>query len=143
MQVCRLDKKQWESFSENAHRIAFDRYKDPSLERIDFALLMVDEVSDRPVGYMTCREHDAETVYWQFGGAMPETKGTIHSFRAYEGFVKYASSHYKRVTTLIENTNTPMLKMAMKVGFRIIGVRTYQGSVLLEHLLEFTEGDVK
>ena len=54
-------------------------------------------------------------------------------------FVEWCKPRYKRITTLIENKNTVMLKMAMKVGFRVIGVRNFQGSILLEHLLEFSD----
>jgi len=136
MKIERIEPQIWSSLSENAHKIAFNTLKPASQDRISFALLAVND-ANIPLGYVTCREHDADTLYWQFGGAFPGTIGTTISFPTYCQFVEWCKPHYKRITTLIENTNTVMLKMAMKVGFRIIGVRFYKGSILLEHVLEF------
>lgn len=136
MKIVRVEKDAWRDLSENAHLLCFDKTKDPSTERIDFALLAVGE-REEPIGYVTLREIDKDTVYWQFGGSFENARGTIKSFQIYQSFVRYSKEHYKRVTTLIENDNLVMLKMAMKVGFRIIGIRNFKGSVLLEHLLEF------
>jgi hypothetical protein len=118
--------------------IAFGKLLPPGSERIDFAMI-VSNSDGVAMGYVTCREQDAETVYWQFGGAFPGTRDTLRTFQGYRAFVD-ACRNYKRITTLIENTNTVMLKMAMAVGFRVVGVRAYKGSILLEHLLEFEGG---
>lgn len=134
-QIEKISKEDWELVSEDAHLIAFGKRKPAYFDRIDFALLAKTET--QMLGYITCREMDHETLYWQFGGAFPGTKDTVKSWRAYEAFGKWCGDKYKRVTTLIENDNTVMLKMAMKLGYRIIGVRNFQGSILLEHLLEF------
>lgn len=136
MHVECIKPQDWAVLSEKAHLVCFGTQKPAHWDRIDFALMTIDETGT-PMGYVTCREHDAETLYWQFGGAFPTTKGTIKSFRTYESLINYVRAmDYKRVTTLIENTNLVMLKMAMTVGFRIIGVRNYKDSILLEHLLE-------
>ena len=135
MRVERFTAREWAAFSEDAHRICFEQVKPAQYDRIDFALLVVDD--EKPCGYVTVREHDPETVYWQFGGAFPGTKDTAKTFRGYQLTVDYTRERYKRITTRIENTNIPMLKMAMKVGFRIIGTRTFKGSILVELLLEF------
>lgn len=128
--------KEWALVSEEAHRIAFGTIKPASMDRIDFALLAVkDDVS---MGYVTCRETDAKTLYWQHGGAFPGTKDSIHTWPAYSLFMEHCQGMgYDRVTTVIENTNAVMLKMAQKVGFKIIGVRNFNGAVLLEHVKEF------
>lgn len=135
IKVERFSRAEWREFSENAHFVCFGKHKPAEWDRIDFALLVVDE--EKPMGYVTCREIDAETLYWQFGGAFPGTRDTHRSFRGYQAFVDYCKPKYKRISTLIENDNLVMLKMAMKVGYRIIGVRSFKGSILLEHLLEF------
>ena len=133
-----ITKETWkEHFSANAHKIAFAEIKDPEIDRIDFALIVADD--DKAMGYLTCREFDADTIYWQFGGAFPGTKDTSLSWRGYQAFVEWCRPRYKRITTLIENTNLVMLKMAMKVGFRVCGVRVFKGDILLEHVLEFTD----
>lgn len=126
--------KMWvEQYSENAHKIAFNRSKPAHWDRIDFALLAVNEVDNVPMGYITCREHDHETIYIQFGGAMPGTKGSGKSQIVFDLMLDHLYSLYKRVTFLVENDNFAMLKLAMNAGFKIIGIRNYHGIVLLEH----------
>jgi hypothetical protein len=134
--VDKIDAATWtRTFSENAHRIAFGKLKPHQWDRLDFALVVAS--GDTPMGYLTCREMDHETIYWQFGGAFPGTKDTVMTWQGYQAFVSWcALQKYKRITTYIENSNVPMLKMAMKVGFRIHGVRSYQGAILLEHIKE-------
>lgn len=136
IRVERFTPREWAQHSENAHKICFGKLKPSAWDRIDFALLVVND--DRPLGYVTCRETDPETLYWQFGGAFPGTKDTATTFKGYCAFVEYCRDKYKRITTLIENDNLVMLKMAMKVGFRVVGIRFAAGSVLLEHVLEFS-----
>lgn len=133
--VDRIEKEAWSVLSEHAHIISFEEKKPREWDRIDYALIV--NKDNVPMGFVTCREHDAHTLYWQFGGAFPGTKETSLSFLGYQALVQYVKPQYKRLTTLIENENTAMLKMAMKVGFRIVGIRFYNGSVLLEHVLEF------
>ncbi len=135
--VKRFTPDEWKLYSENAHWVCFGKIKPAEWDRIDFALMSMR--GHEPTGYMTCREWDHETLYWQFGGAFPGTKATSVSFISYQAFVDYCKARYKRITTLIENTNTPMLRMAMKVGFRICGTRVFKGDILLEHLLEFPQ----
>lgn len=130
-----LPAKEWSHLSEKAHLIAFSESKPAEWDRIDFALVV--RRGQEPMGYLTCREHDAHTIYWQFGGAFPGTRESSLTFSGYKAFVAWCEKRYKRVTTLIENDNVVMLKMAMKVGFRIMGIRNYRGHILLEHLLEF------
>lgn len=136
MRVARLNPQQWSHFSETAHKIAFLEDKPAHLDRLDFALLVVNS-ADIPAGYITCREHDSESLYWQYGGTMPGTKDTVFSLQVMKVLLDYCRTRYKRVTFLVENKNKPMLKMAMKVGFLITGMRNYKGIVLLEHGLEF------
>lgn len=132
----RISGHDWvEGFSENAHKAVFNEIKPKSLDRIDFALIAIH--NDDLVSYMTCREFDSESIYWQFGGTVDKYRDTILSFKAYTAFTEWHKQNYKRCMTYIENDNCVMLKMAMKVGFRICGVRNFKGSILLEHLLEF------
>lgn len=129
--------KDWVVLAENAHLICFLEKRSSDTDRIDFALVVKRE--GVLLSYITCREADKDTLYWQFGGAFPGTKSTSLSFLAYQDCVNYCKERYKRICTLIENSNTVMLKMAMKVGFKIVGLRVSNHGVLLEHLLEFTQ----
>lgn len=137
IEIDRLSPVEWKEFSERAHLITFGKHKPAEWDRIDFALVVRND--ENLMGYVTCREIDAHTVYWQFGGAFPGTKSTSMSWIGYQAFVEYCKVRYKRISTLIENTNLVMLKMAMKVGYRIVGIRFFGGDILLEHLLEFSQ----
>lgn len=136
MKIHVLPPEDWAKLAPEAHLIAFGRARPASHDRIDFALVGVE--GETPVGYVTCREHDHETLYWQFGGTMPGTRGTMKPYRYFEQAVSWAwVAKYKRITLSVENDNTVMLKLALKAGFRVTGVRNFQGTVLLEHVLEF------
>lgn len=89
------------------------------------------------MGYLTCRETDAHTLYWQYGGAFPGTIKSSMTWIGYQAFALWCKQRYKRVVTYIENKNTVMLKMAMKIGFVIQGIKVFDGHILLEHVLEF------
>jgi predicted regulator of Ras-like GTPase activity (Roadblock/LC7/MglB family) len=135
VQVVAIPSAEWQQYSEQAHLICFNEHRAADMNRIDFAL--VADLDGVPQAYMTCREVDSETVYMQYGGAFPSAKGSIKSFRGYEAMLKWLASNYKYGTTLIENTNTAMLRFAMQAGLRIIGVRNFKQSILLEHFAEF------
>lgn len=134
--ILKLDPAQWKSMSLHAHLAVFGEKRFEDMDRIDFVLLGVDHQEDKPIGYISVRELDKDSVYWQHGGSLPPIKDTIYSFKLYQEMVRWTFDRYQRVTTLIENDNAVYLKMAAKVGFKIIGCRTFKGKVLLEHLLE-------
>ncbi len=127
----------WASLSENAHLVVFGEHKPASFDRIDYALICAD-AENIPQCYLTARELDHETVYWQFGGAFPPATKSILAWTIYNAFIEFErSAGRKRIQTYVENTNTAYLKFAMKAGFRIIGTRTVKGTVLLDHVLDF------
>lgn len=140
MIVARLSPKEWQKYAEDAHLIVFNEKRPETMNRIDFA--MITSIDGVIQTYMTAREMDDESVYMQYGGSFPSAIGTIKSFRSYEMILCELSQRYKRVTTLIENENTSMLKFAMRIGLRIIGIRNFQGKIYLEHLIEFGGRDV-
>lgn len=129
-----LPKHEWDEYAENAHLICFGEHREKSFNRYDFAVVAENE-DGVPLAYSTVRENDAESAYMQYGGAFPSSKGTILSFKGYVEIVNYLKKRYKNINTLIENKNTPMLKFAMSVGFRIIGIRNFKNEIYLEHLL--------
>lgn len=134
-----MEKEDWKELSKRAHLIVFNEDKDPLKDRLDFALVTEVEESSLLLNYVTCREADAETLYWQYGGSFPGTKGTILSYRAVQALLRYCQERYKRVFFYVENKNSAMLKMALKCGFLITGIRNYKNTILVEHLLEFRE----
>lgn len=137
MIVEQLSPADWKTLSEDAHKVAFGTVKPVADERIDYALICVE--GTKLQGYLTAKEMDGKTVYWQFGGAFPGTKGTPSTFKGYLAFVRWTMERYERVQTRIESKNTAMLKMALKVGFEVVGVRVAQGFTMVELELEFNK----
>lgn len=134
-EVKKISKEEWRQMSENAHLICFNEHRPSSMDRIDFALLNVRDTD--ALDYCTVRELDEESCYWQYGGAFPNTKGTPTPVHSYKRYAEWCFANgYKRITTYIENTNIAMMKIALHVGFRIIGTRTFKNHILVEFLLE-------
>lgn len=127
---------EWSNYSEAAHAVVFNEHRPAEMDRIDYALIA--EVDLVPHLYMTCREFDSETVYISSGGAFPVCKGTPKSWQSFQLMLDYLKANYKRCTLLTVNDNFPMLKFALKAGFKTIGIRYFNGYVLLEQYLEFT-----
>lgn len=140
MRVVQISKEKWAELAEKAHLIVFNEKKDPKADRIDFALI-VESTEGVPMQYTTCRELDSESIYFQYGGSFPGTKGTPQSLLCMEKLMEWARFQgYRRITCLIENTNQPALKSAMKCGFLITGVRNFHGQILLDHIKEPLNG---
>lgn len=128
--------EKWAELSERAHLIVFNELKKPDMNRIDYALL-VESKSGEPMFYAECRELAKDSLFWQYGGAFPGTKGTIVSVRCFEQLIEWAEfAGYTRISFLVENTNEAMLKLAMRMGFLITGIRMHKGGVFLENILE-------
>lgn len=137
MRVVKISKEKWAELSEKAHLIVFNEIRKPEMERIDYALL-VESDSGVPMQYATCRELDAESVYFQYGGSFPGTKGTGKSLRCFDKIIEWSEfAGYRRISFLVENTNEAMMKLALRFGFLVVGLRNFKGQVFLEHTKEF------
>jgi RimJ/RimL family protein N-acetyltransferase len=133
--VEKINPGEWASLAKDAHLICFNEVREPSMDRIDYAL--INSRDGDPLNYCTVRELDSESVYWQYGGAFPNSKGTGTTYYSYQRNAEWTFEQgYKRITTYIENNNVAMLKIAIKVGFRVIGTRTFNNHIMLELLLE-------
>lgn len=132
---------QWGVFSEQAHKIVFSEKRPSELERYDYALVGINQETRDLLGYATVRELDGESVYWQYGGAFPTSKASVWALQVYQAFVAWTRARYKRVTTLVESENVAYLKLAMAVGFRVIGCRTFKGKIYCELLNDFEKGE--
>lgn len=133
--ILRISGDEWsEKYATEAHLLAFSQDRSKSMDRTTFALLyIVDEV---PYMYMSCHEMDETSVYVQFGGTFRPEEKKPYALRAYTSLIGMLLTTYERVATKIANTNTAMLRPAMRVGFRIDGVSYFKGVVYLEHMLE-------
>ena len=133
MQIVHLTRDQWRQYTENAHLICFGEHGYGDLDRCDYALLVVD--NDLPLMYATIKEIDALSGYLQRGGAFPSVKGTAASYRAFELILQFLKQRYPYLSMRVQNTNTPMLKFAMKAGFVIDGISYFKEKIFLEHTL--------
>lgn len=131
-----LTPEDWKKLSDLAHCAVFKRHMPKDHERIDYVLFVSTEEKS-PVGYATCKELDSESVYWQWGGAMPDIQGSYLIHKIYLGMIgRMKEKGYKRITTYIQNTNVRYLKLAMVNGFRIIGCRTFNNEIFVELLCD-------
>jgi hypothetical protein len=132
LRVVRIEAEDWKAnFSEVAHLLAFSRNKPVAFDRIDYALLVLQ--GDKPAAYVTAREQDHETVYWQFGGGFPWALRSILMTRIFDiviGFEKLAGR--KRLSIRIENTNLAMLKLAISRSWLVVGVLSIDGNTLVQ-----------
>lgn len=135
IEVKRIEKHEWYQMAGKAHLAVFDETWDPDLERIDYALLTVDEKNSL-IQYATLRELDRESVYISYGGSFPNYKGSVAALKSFQSILGWLYAHYKHVSFLTENTNFPMLKFGIKEGFRVVGIRNFKGKVMLEHFRE-------
>ena len=134
VEVKQFTPEEWYRYAEEAHKLVFKKHRDPWVDRISFAWLAYS--GNGAIGYVTCRELDCHSLYWQFGGALDEKRGLL-AVRGFEAFFQKAKDKYRRVSTLVENSNVAYLHLLMKMGFRVIGLRVFEGSILLELLVEF------
>ncbi len=124
-----------DKYMDKMYLLSFNGERPKALERCDFALVY--KKDDNPVGFVTCHEMDSETLYWQYGGAINEVKKTHTVIDNYISFIMWSRERYKRVATRVENTNIPMLKIALKCGFLIVGTYNFNNKIFLELTQEF------
>lgn len=134
--VEKLNPDQWKYLAPHAHTISFGKAYEEGFDRISFALLVVDSSCGVPMGFITVQELNKNHIYWQHGGAFPGTKNTVFSFRGYEAARDFCAKSYKSVSTFIENDNITMLKFALKLGFKIVGVKHLFDKTCVELLLD-------
>lgn len=129
IEVVKYSPEQWYSLAEDAHKLVFKKQRDPWMDRISYALLAVKD--SEAVAYVTCRETDRDSIYWQFGGCLDEFRG-IYAVRAFKAFLDYCNDKYQQISTLVKNDNVNYLHLLMKMGFRAIGIRVFENEIFLE-----------
>lgn len=137
MIVHKLSLDVWRSLAPEASLVVFGTRRPAEIDRIDYALMIERKDTGKPAGYATVQELGEGVAHIQFAGAFPETRATLHTVRGLMVGLTFLKEQYTAVNCRVENTNTPMLRLAMRVGFKIVGVRMHEGRVLLDHTLEF------
>ena len=119
-----------------AHLVTFGENRPQSLNSFHFVLGAVDG-DNQLAGYCTCIELDKESLYLQHGGVLPNYAKSIYVLKSYGVCVEWCLQNYKRVSTKVQNTNISMLKLAMQMGFLIVGTSTFKDKVFVDLLLEY------
>lgn len=133
-QVQVLTAEEWKQFSNKSHIVVFGYDRPSELDRVDLARIVIHK--GEVGGFITCKEMDAETCYIQHGGVYPNFEKSLHVLRGYMALLNDIKSMYKIVWTRVENTNIPMLKMALSQGFIINGCSKVKNKLYLELILE-------
>jgi hypothetical protein len=129
--VNRLQPDEWKVLAEKAHLVVFNEKREAEINRIDFALLCL--LDGTLQTYVTVKEMDAESLYWQYGGAFPTAKKSLVAFRCFQKLIEYCFDEgYKRISLYVKNDNFSMLKFVMSHTFTIVGMRTIAGDTFLE-----------
>ena len=132
--------EQWLDYAHAAHKIVFQELRDPSMDRIDYALVAGDDQG--AVGYATCREFDSETLYWQYGGVLPKHRNSIKAIRAFNKFLQDSVERgYKRITTYVKNDNFGYMRLLMHHEFKIVGVRVFTDEIYVEFMKGLNNGN--
>lgn len=134
LEIIQITSSEWEDkYAASAHRAVFEEILPPGLERIDYALLVVN-ASLGALGYATVRELDAESAYLKRGGAFATATDSTRAVTSYRLLVSHLAARYRRITTLVENRNVRYLKLALSIGFYPIGIRNFRGGIFVELL---------
>lgn len=135
MQIHVVPQSEWVEMAEVAHRAVFNEPLPTHQIKTDFTLLALK--NDDLMGYVTCREISSSLLYWSFGGSFPAAHETHWSWVYFRAMVeKCQELGFKQIMFMVGNQNKVMLKAAAKMGFMIVGMRTLEGSLSLEHRLE-------
>lgn len=136
LHVIQVSAEEWaSSFSEDMHKLVFKEKKPAFVDRISYALLIVK--AQEVVGYITVRENDHETVYWQFGGVLTRFRRGLLGSKCFEVALEWQKARSKRIMMYTENTNLPMLRLALAYGFIIVGTKTFRQYLMVDLLREF------
>lgn len=122
--------------SETAHEVCFKEKRPVWAERFDFVLLLDDEDTGIPYGYVTCFEIDAGKVWIHFGGAFPSAEKNMKAVRGFHQFINYLRERYVEMRLDTKNSNLAMIKLAYSAGFVITGIDYGAPDVYLRMTLE-------
>ena len=129
-QLQHLTPEQWNVYCLAMNEMSFGSPRDPLVERIAGAY--VSGTDANLFGFATYQEIDAHSCYLQLGGIVKHKQGTTASWREYFKLIKALSEKYEVIRTKIWAKNTPMISMALRAGFQIIGCQISDSNLILE-----------
>lgn len=111
--------EQFKLISEQLYHQIFNQQRNSEIDRIDFACVFF--YGDKPSGYVSCYEHSSKVLYMQFGGAFPEYRNSSLVYKSYRQLVEQMLTKYDCLRMRVDRDNIPMLKLAFKCGWKIVG----------------------
>lgn len=88
------------------------------------ALLLVANIDKQPVGFATGFELKPSVFFSWLTGVMPEYRRAGVASQLHEAQAQWAIEHgYQHIRMECHNKHRPVLQMAIKTGFNIVGIR--------------------
>jgi hypothetical protein len=123
IEIVKLSPAEWNEISEDTMRFSFsEKGWDKNLNRVSYAILAQDKETKIPYGFATIIEMDAQSAHIQSGGTFPSTHGLATAGRGFLKIIEFLRHRYFSVQMNVRNTNTSMLKLALKAGFVTKGI---------------------
>lgn len=124
-----LSLPEWKLISLEAKKAVFGWDTAPEDEECDYAFFFTME-DDTPLGFVTVKDR-GEGAYLQFGGMFDVHKGTPYAMRMFECVLRSLQEKTKVITMKVKNTNTPMLRLALKCDFIPVGINYWKSCVFV------------
>ncbi len=123
---------EWAEISEVARAKSFGDVRPSDVDRIDFAMMLVDDYG-RPAGYATGSAINAEVFHLKMGGAFPNDVGRMTMKHLYPLVHQHLRAlGFGHVLTCVRSENVAVLRHAMRQGYRICGFSNFAGEPLVE-----------
>jgi len=142
--ILAFSREEWiKRFQAPAYQAAFAKDPsdmDPSL--FDLAILGVDEETDKPISYMTCKQQSEHAIFIEYGGVFPDFRGSPKSQQFFnDGMTYLQKAGAKIINFATTNDNVKMQIMGLKAGFRCMGCYMDGSKLFLEYSLYQKEGE--
>jgi ribosomal protein S8E len=120
VKIHKASKQEFDTVVYKTHMAVFEDKVEETFFRYDYALFTEDG-NGEPISYTLCRELNEDTVEMAYGGTVKEHRG-LSSKESMMMILNELLSTYKRAVFQTKNTNFPMLRLALSLGGKIIGV---------------------
>ena len=147
MTVLPFSRQDWiAKYQEDAYQAVFQAPMPSQAKQsfFDQAFVVLDDKKD-PVIYCTVKQLTEKALFIEFGGSYPKFRSSPKVLKYFKGlcdYFKLAGADVVALTTF--NTNVPMQKLALAVGFIPMGVSISKDGLMIDYQLEFhNKGELK
>lgn len=130
IEIDRHEAKDMQRVLDKAYQVVFGGERPEGDLFSKYALIARDD-EGALLGYATLREVDDKTVFIPFGGIMPGLRGE-KSLEISMAIRNFLFEQYTKITGVVASENVAALSLGFKLGFRVVGMRTHEGQLLLE-----------